>query len=277
MIHLRTLNRIIRSFATSPRLAAKATLAIPVTCDAETFAAGFTDAGEALAQPRPPSTPTNALWDYFQDHTEGRGIVKWTHYFDIYQRHFAKFVGQPVNVLEVGIYSGGSLGMWRSYFGEQSHVYGVDINPACRAYEGDGVSVFIGDQQDRSFWNDFRTKADGIDILIDDGGHTAAQQQVTLEEMLPHLRPGGVYLCEDVHGHFNRFAAFAATLVNGLNDIHAEEGPLLQTATTSFQASIYAIHFYPYVVVIEKQSVPVHSLSAPRQGTEWIPRPEPPT
>ena len=37
-------------------------------------------------------------------------------------------------------------------------------------------------------------------------GHTPEQQIVTLEEMLPHLRPGGVYLCEDVHGIHHDFA-----------------------------------------------------------------------
>jgi hypothetical protein len=205
----------------------------------------------------------NPLWEYFQHHKEGPGIWKWEHYFDIYHRHFAQFVGQQVHVLEIGIYSGGSLEMWRSYFGEKSHVYGVDIEGACKAYENEHVSVFIGDQADRTFWHTFRQSVAGIDILIDDGGHTPEQQQTTLEEMLPYLRPGGVYLCEDVHGRTHRFAAFASSLVAELNCWNHE--------ASRFQASIHSIHFYPYLVIIEKHRVLPKKLTAPKQGTEWQP------
>src|ERR1700747_3085495 len=94
----------------------------------------------------------NPLLSYFNSHREGPGIWKWMHYFDIYQRHFSKFVGREVHVLEVGIYSGGSLTMWREYFGKGCRVYGVDIDEACMAYKDEGIEVFIGDQADRSFW-----------------------------------------------------------------------------------------------------------------------------
>lgn len=50
---------------------------------------------------------------------------------------FVKVRWSNPNVLEVGVYSGESLEMWHSYFGEGSHIYGVDIEPACKAYESD--------------------------------------------------------------------------------------------------------------------------------------------
>ena len=109
--------------------------------------------------------------------------------------------------------------MWRSYFDQGCRIYGVDIEPACKSYENENVSIFIGDQADRAFWSTFKRQLDGIDVLIDDGGHTVAQQRVTLEEMLPFIRPGGVYVCEDIHGDFNRFGGFAASLINGLNKV----------------------------------------------------------
>jgi hypothetical protein len=217
----------------------------------------------------------NPLWEYFQNHKEGQGIWKWEHYFDIYHRHFSKFVGQKVNVLEIGIYSGGSLEMWRSYFGERSHIYGIDIQEACKKYENDHISVFIGDQEDRSFWNNFRKGIEGIDILIDDGGHTPEQQQITLEEMLPHIRPGGVYLCEDVHNdpsRFNEFTTFATTLIHELNAVNnLYLNPVLRSNVSQFQSSVHSIHFYPFVVVIEKHCVPPTKLLAPKHGTMWQP------
>src|SRR5262245_23245078 len=64
---------------------------------------------------------SNPLKAYFDSHTEGNGIWKFIHYFDIYTRHLAKFVGTDVRIMEVGVYSGGSLAMWRDYFGSNCH------------------------------------------------------------------------------------------------------------------------------------------------------------
>jgi hypothetical protein len=158
-------------------------------------AAMFSD-GDQTEYNRHPAP--NQLAVYFESYKEGPGVSKWQHYLDIYNRHFSRFVGREVHVLEVGIYSGGSLLMWKEYFGEDATIYGVDINESCRAYEDDRTKIFIGDQADRSFWANVKKSAPHIDIVIDDGGHLAEQQCVTLEEMLPHIRPGGVYLCEDI-------------------------------------------------------------------------------
>ncbi len=179
-----------------------------------------------------------------------------------YHRHFCRFVGRRVNVLEIGIYSGGSLGMWKSYFGSQCHIYGVDIEDACKCYENENTTVFIGDQADRGFWKRFKSDAPPIDILIDDGGHTPEQQRVTLEEMLPHMRCGAVYFCEDVHDRGNDFATYATSLVDELN----YKGDL-----NGFQKSIHSIHFYPFCVVIEKHAVAPKGFVAPKHGTLWQP------
>src|SRR5436190_5798105 len=137
----------------------------------------------------PSSEPTkpNRLRAFFDANDEGNGIFKFLHYFDIYDRHFSKFVGKEVHIVEVGVYSGGSLKMWRDYFGDKCTIYGVDILDQCRSYESENVKIFIGDQQSREFWRGFKSKVPHVDILIDDGGHLAEQQIVTLEEILPHL------------------------------------------------------------------------------------------
>lgn len=36
-------------------------------------------------------------------------------------------------------------------------------------------------------------------------------------DVLPRMRPGGVYICEDVHGQGNTFAAFVSGLADQLN------------------------------------------------------------
>jgi hypothetical protein len=209
--------------------------------------------------------PSNDLEKYFDAVESGPGIWKWRHYFEIYDRHFKKFRNKEVNILEIGVYSGGSLGMWKAYFGPRCRIYGVDIEESCKVYEGDGIEVFIGDQADRAFWRRFKEKVPNLDIIVDDGGHQVSQQVATLEEMLPHLRPDGVYLCEDVHGTFNRFNFYVSGLSCKLNERR------LADETSAFQSAVHSIHMYPFVVVIERRNAPIAEFVAPKHGTQWQP------
>ena len=63
---------------------------------------------------------TNPFIDYLESHPEGRMVHRWLHYFDIYHRHFAPFRGQALTMIEIGVFNGGSLPMWRDYFGPQA-------------------------------------------------------------------------------------------------------------------------------------------------------------
>jgi hypothetical protein len=209
----------------------------------------------------------NPLRRYFESHTSGDGITKWSHYFDIYHRHFVKFVGTPVKILEIGVYSGGSLQMWREYFGADCTVYGVDIEPACAAYARAGVEIFIGDQADPDFWARFRSQVPELDIVVDDGGHETEQQVVSLEGLLAHLRPGGVYLCEDVAGLANPFHAYAAGLGENLHERRPMAPGVMRP--NSFQRLVDSIHVYPYVTVFERAPANRPPLISAHRGTAW--------
>jgi 23S rRNA U2552 (ribose-2'-O)-methylase RlmE/FtsJ len=221
--------------------------------------------------------PDNPLRSYFLSNKSGPGIFKWDHYFEIYHRHLARFVNSECRVMEIGVDSGGSLRMWRNYFGAKANIYGVDIEPDCKVYEREGVKIFIGDQADRSFWRKVKEEVPHLDILIDDGGHSAHQQMVTLEELLPHLSPGGVYICEDVHGRGNTFLFYIAGLTSQLyetkliDDLRNSERRL-SSPVNDFQASVQSIHHYPFVTVIEKRERGLPEFVAPKRGTEWRPR-----
>lgn len=231
----------------------------------------------AAAEEQPSRRPPNDLEKFFNARKEGNGIWKWNHYFEIYDRHFRQFRGQEVHILEIGIYSGGSLEMWRDYFGPKAYIYGVDLEPDCRVYESDRVKIFIGDQQDREFWREVRQKLPALDIVIDDGGHQPEQQIASLEELLPFLRPGGVYLCEDVHRTYNQFASYVCGLVHRLNDgsqilgFPEDNERRILCACSPFQSAVNSIHLYPFVTVLERNVTPVPELRAPKHGTQWQP------
>jgi hypothetical protein len=221
-----------------------------------------------------PEDTSNRLWAYFTANNAGPGIWKWTHYFDIYQRHLGKFVGRDAHIVEVGIYSGGSLPMWRNYFGPKSQITGIDIEQACRCYEQEGIRVSIGDQADRGFWKSFRESSTPFDVMIDDGGHSPLQQRITLEETLPYLKPGGVYMCEDVHRIDNEFAAYTFALTDNLNALVSPYRTPTDDSVcprTGFQNAVLSVHFYPYAIVIERSDRDLGPLVAPKKGTEWQP------
>jgi hypothetical protein len=232
----------------------------------------------ALPDDEPAAEPGNELEKFFFARSEGRGIWKWQHYFQVYDSFFRSFRGKQAHILEIGIYSGGSLDLWREYFGPEARIYGVDIQPECKVYENTGATIFIGDQQDRDFWTDFKRNVPQLDIVIDDGGHSPEQQRVTIEELLPHLRPGGVYICEDIHGEiFNSFACFTHGLAHSLNDSRTLVGDVrngerrLRIEANPLQSCTHSIHFFPFMVVVRKNQRARRELVAPRKGTLWQP------
>ncbi len=93
------------------------------------------------------------LHRYFLNNSHKR-LHKWVHYFDIYERHLARFRGKAPVMIEIGVAGGGSLAMWKEYFGPGSHIIGIDLNPQCKAHEDDGIEVFIGSQDDPAMINE---------------------------------------------------------------------------------------------------------------------------
>src|SRR5262245_3887041 len=203
----------------------------------------------------------NPLVHWFAAHG-GRLTEKWYHYLEIYHRHFARYRGRAPVVLEVGVFHGGSLEMWREYFGPGVRLYGVDIDPRCRAFEAPGTTILIGDQADRAFLAQLRAVVPRPDILIDDGGHTMEQQLATFEELFPHIADDGIYLCEDMHTSYiprfgggyraaGSFVEYSKALIDQLYAWYSRESDQLQV--DAFTRSAHAMHFYDSVLVIDRR------------------------
>ena len=189
---------------------------------------------------------------------------KWAHYFEIYDRHLARFRGKDVAICEVGVNAGGSLAAYRKYFGERAQIYGVDLFNStfmeANATYGRPQRMFTGSQGSPAFWRAFREQVPRLDVLIDDGGHTAALQVTTLEEMLPHLAPGGVLLTEDIidverkQSVVRHVATKYVTGESGLFPFHWNPR-LTQKSLTPAQQALFGISFYPHVIAFEKLKV----------------------
>lgn len=197
---------------------------------------------------------------YFKNH---RLIYKVKHYFEIYDRHFSKFRGKDITVVEIGVYNGGSLQMWKDYFGPNCKVIGVDISPTCKQFEEENIEIIIGSQEDVNFLNELKLKVPKIDILIDDGGHTMNQQITTFESLFPHISENGVYLCEDLvtsywdyygggYKNKNSFIEYSKNFIDFLNSWHSQS-PDLQI--NEFTKSAHSLHYYDSMLVIEKRKI----------------------
>jgi cephalosporin hydroxylase len=214
----------------------------------------------------------NPLERWFFCHS-GRLVHKWHHYLEIYHRHFARYRGRSPVVLEIGLFHGGSLEMWREYFGPGVRLFGIDVDPRCRAFADADATILIGDQADRAFLHDVRRQVPRIDVLIDDGGHRMHQQLATFAELYPHVADDGVYLCEDLHtsywerhgGGYRRpgtFVEFAKGLVDQLNAWHSRGPEAFRV--DGFTRTAWSMHFYGSVLVIEKR--PMQAPQDSKQG-----------
>ena len=110
--------------------------------------------------------------------------------------------------------------------------------------------------------------------MIDDGGHTMAQQITSFEELYPHVQPRGVYLCEDLHtsytpefgGGYRRegtFIEYSKALIDRLHAWYSFEPE--RFGVDEMTRSTYALHFYDSVLLVEKR--PIEEPQASVTGT----------
>ena len=202
----------------------------------------------------------NDLEKYFRQNDKSL-IHKWAHYFDIYDRHFNRFRNKEIVILEIGVSYGGSLQMWKNYFGEKAKIYGIDIDPRCKELEEENITIFTGSQSDRNFLKEVKMKIPQVDILIDDGGHTMGQQIASYEELFDLVKDDGVYLIEDLHtsywlkygGGYKRkgtFIEYSKKFIDYLNAYHSEQKMF---KINNFTKSVDSIHYYDSIMVIEKR------------------------
>jgi hypothetical protein len=205
----------------------------------------------------------NPLEQYFRNNDQ-RLIHKWAHYFDIYDHHFERFRGQRVRVVEFGVSHGGSLQMWKYYFGRRAEILGVDIDPRCKDLGERGIQIHIADQDDRQSLRALRAEILSADIVIDDGGHRMTQQIQTFEEFYPVVDNNGVYLVEDTHTSYwarkgggyrkpDTFIEYAKGLVDHLHAWHSEDEA--QLSVDDFCRTTKSVTFYDSVVIFEKGKI----------------------
>lgn len=236
-------------------------------------------AGYAYEGERPETLDqNNPIADLFWDH-DGAIIHKWHHYLEIYDHYFSRFrgkklpflprfKGKKLRFLEIGVFHGGSLEMWRKYFGSEATIFGIDINPDCMAYDGDAGRVRIGSQADPDFLKSVVEEMGGIDVVLDDGSHHSDHIRTTFNTLYPLLAENGVYMIEDLHaaywtgygGGYQSDASFMTDVKQIIDDMHHWYHDHGQAVVPARDA-VSSLHIHDSIVVMEKKSIspPKHS------------------
>ena len=117
---------------------------------------------------------------------------------DFYFSFFEKYKN-PI-ILEIGVYDGASLKMMDEFYGS-AKIVGIDIESKTQ-FDSVNVKTIIADQSKPvelltclNYYNEY-------DIIIDDGGHTMDQQQISIAHLFKHVKSGGIYVMEDLHTSF---------------------------------------------------------------------------
>lgn len=206
------------------------------------------------------------LWADFLTNDQ-RAIHKWTHYFPAYERHFVRFRNQSLLILEIGCGDGGSLQMWKRYFGPLAQIVGVDIRQECSQLEEDQIAVRIGDQGDAMFLSSLVEEFGSPDIVIDDGSHIMGDMIASFSTLYPAMTKNGVYVVEDLHtcywdeyeGGLRREGSFIELCKDFIDQLNAEHSRGA-VPESEFSTSTTSIHFYDSLVVFERgRYLPKHA------------------
>lgn len=197
--------------------------------------------------------------------------VKISSYFEVYDSLFSPYANKTITFVEVGVLHGGSLFMWRNFFGEKARIIGIDSNPAAKKWIDSGFEIFIGDQADPNFWNSFFSKVGKVHILLDDGGHTNLGQMQTFVSSMENIHPGGLIVIEDTHASYMRefgnpskysFISFAKSLIDLVNS--RMEG--IESKNSNKGKLVQSIHFYESIVAFSINASPSDSFVMFNEG-----------
>lgn len=113
-----------------------------------------------------------------------------------YQPKFAPIRTQTKKILEIGVYEGASIRLWRDFF-ESAEIFALEIlHKRAGMFASDPrVHLTIGSSTEEV---SYKKIPRDIDIIIDDGSHRPEDQYATFLNAYQHLKQGGIYVIEDV-------------------------------------------------------------------------------
>tara|TARA_B100000780_G_C21079661_1_gene434727 strand:- start:147 stop:1004 length:858 start_codon:yes stop_codon:yes gene_type:complete len=189
-----------------------------------------------------------------------KSSLKWSSYFQVYENIFSKYRNKNITFVEIGVFNGGSLFIWKKLFGKKAKIIGIDANPNAKKMEKYGFKIYIGNQSDSKFWKNFFKKEGKVDIVLDDGAHKNLHQISTVHYCLPHIKDGGKIVVEDtatsyLKKEFNNPSKYSfINFCNLIIEIIHKRSGLINKNLNIYAKKIYSINFFESIVVFSIDS-----------------------
>ena len=117
----------------------------------------------------------------------------------VYESLFGHLRGHPVEMLELGLWGGGCLHLWRDFFGQASKITGLDINPIDPKFiDNERTFFYQGNQIDEPLMEKIGRERGPFDVIVDDASHSGHETWASLLLLWRWLKPGGIYVVEDI-------------------------------------------------------------------------------
>ncbi len=124
-------------------------------------------------------------------------------YLPLYQQLLVSKKETAKNVLEVGIFHGGSIKLWNDFF-VNANVYAIDVIPIHAVWDGikNNGKIILHASQDaynEDFVNsNFLSKNIKFDFMLDDGPHTLESMKQFIRLYSKIMTDDGILIIEDV-------------------------------------------------------------------------------
>ncbi len=155
---------------------------------------------------------------------------------EYYEKEFGDKKQTPLNMLEIGMYRGGSIRLWLEWF-EKLHVVGIDSN---RSYffgeiSNPNAQILFKDAYSSDTAAGFEDNF--FDYVIDDGPHSLESQIHAVRLWLSKVKPGGKIIIEDV-----RSGGTAESIKHAVSDMDISDIKIIDLTSE---------RFWEYNVIVE--------------------------
>lgn len=190
---------------------------------------------------------------------KGKVSDKWASYLTLYEREFSFSRRNVRNLLEIGVQNGGSLEIWAEYFPSVEKVLGCDINPRCAAlqFSDSRIRLIVGDATSPATVTEVLRDVGSLDVVIEDGSHIPRDVIAAFQLFWPKIRPGGVFIAEDLSCDY----------------FPGHEGSITRKDTTNcfFAQLAHLINHEHWVGVVPIESLFAHfKFKIPFAPREWV-------
>lgn len=196
-------------------------------------------------------------------------------YFYAYESLLSKYKNKNIKFVEIGVSTGGSLFMWKKFFGKNSKIIGIDLNSDCKKFKKYGFNIEIGDQSSTKFWKKFYKKYGKIDVILDDGGHRNDQQIMTTYMAIKNINDGGLIIIEDTSTSYLKkfgnpskysFINYSKKIIDDLYEKFVSS----KKRKFSLADYVYSVKFYGSLVCFEINKKLVKKYGSINNGKEQL-------